>query len=56
MLVASCRFQLLGLGCLRGAMLNLVSSTEQQLDPHRFANISDDTYTAAEVEDSTQVS
>ncbi len=59
-----CRFQLLGLGCLRAAMgdapkrayiKSIAEEKDSSLDPERFAYISDNTYTAAEVEEFTQV-
>lgn len=55
------RFQLLGLACLRAAMGDarrpaaLGGDADKKLDPQNFAYISDDTYTAEEVEAQTKV-
>ena len=54
------RFQLLGLACLRAAMGDArkpsqLEEMETKLDAKNFAYISDDTYTASEVEAETQV-
>lgn len=54
------RFQLLGLACLRAAMGDArkpsqLEEMEKKLDAKNFAYISDDTYTASEVEAETQV-
>ena len=58
--IARRRFQLLGLACLRAAMGDARKPTalderDKKLDPQNFAYISDDTYTAEEVEAQTQV-
>eukprot|EP00887_Chlorella_sp_A99_P007648 scaffold20.g7648.t1 len=55
------RFQLIGLACLRAAMGDarkptaLAADEAKSMDPQRFAYISDDTYTAEEVEECTQL-
>ncbi|KAL4437486.1 hypothetical protein ABPG77_003467 [Micractinium sp. CCAP 211/92] len=52
------RFQLLGLACLRAAMGDARKPAAEhatKMDPANFAYISDDTYTAEEVEAQTQV-
>ncbi|KAL4452109.1 hypothetical protein ABPG75_007771 [Micractinium tetrahymenae] len=54
------RFQLLGLACLRAAMGDArkpaaLDEHAKKMDPANFAYISDDTYTADEVEAQTQV-
>lgn len=56
----ACRFQLLGLACLRAAMGDArkpaaLDEQSKKMDPANFAYISDDTYTAEEVEAQTQV-
>ncbi|PSC71048.1 chitin deacetylase-like isoform e [Micractinium conductrix] len=53
-------FQLLGLACLRAAMGDArkpatLAELDKKLDPANFAYISDDTYSAEEVEAQTQV-
>ena len=60
---ALCRFQLVGIACLRAAMrdsrakgsddLDSIVTREKLLDPQRFAYISDRTYSGAEVEELT---
>ena len=58
-----CRFQLVGIGCLRAAMADVpckVSAAgdeeeKKALDPSKFAYISDRTYTAEQVEQMTAV-
>lgn len=56
-----CRFQLLGIACLREAMGDTrrrlpirLSEQDKNLDPARFAFISDRTYTVEEVEQATR--
>lgn len=54
------RFQLVGIACLRAAMSDSrvklpVKESDKDLDPQRFAYISDRTYTPAQVEDITAV-
>ena len=57
-----CRFQLVGIGCLRAAMADVPTTASEKaeegrkaLDPSKFAYISDRTYTAQEVEQMTAV-
>ncbi len=57
----ACRFQLLGIACLREAMGDTrrrlairLGEQDKNLDPARFAFISDRTYTVEEVEQATR--
>ena len=62
-MLSVCRFQLVGIGCLRAAMADvpsrvsvaIVEEEKKALDPSKFAYISDRTYTAEQVEQMTAV-